>query len=191
MMTKAELRTKYKKRRSQLTDTEINSLNASLLQQLSGFDWKDVHYLHTFLPIAKQNEPDMWSLITNIKIYAPAVHIVVSRSEPKDHSMKHFLLEDRIELAENAWGIIEPVAGETIAETALDVVLVPLLIADKAGNRIGYGKGFYDRFLAKCRPDCRKIGISLFDPVEKIEDVGPLDVPMDIIVTPRLIYTIS
>src|SRR5690606_40995397 len=101
MMTKAELRTKYKKRRSQLTDTEINSLNASLLQQLSGFDWKDVHYLHTFLPIAKQNEPDMWSLITNIKIYAPAGHIVVIRSAAEEHCMTHSLLVDRVDLAEN------------------------------------------------------------------------------------------
>src|SRR5690606_25300368 len=129
MMTKAELRITYKKKRSQLTETEVNSLNAGLLQQLSKFDWKDVHYLHTFLPIAKQNEPDMWSLVTILNISSPAVHIVVSRSDPKDHSMRHFLLEDRIDQAENAWAIIAPMEGETIAEPALDVVLVPLLVA--------------------------------------------------------------
>ncbi len=190
-MTKAELRIKYKQRRSQLTAAQFSALNSGIWQQLSQFDWGGIRYLHTFLPIAKQNEPDMWSFITDIRVHYPDIHLVVSRSEPKDHSMKHFLLEENIVLAENVWGIVEPIAGEVVAETALDVVLVPLLIADKAGNRVGYGKGFYDRFLAKCRPDCRKIGISLFEPVEKIDDVDPLDVPLDTLITPNLIYTIS
>ncbi len=170
---------------------QISSFNTGILNQLLQFDWKGMHYIHTFLPITGQNEPDMWSFITNIRVYCPDVHIVVSRSEQKDRSMKHFLLADNVVLEENAWGIVEPVDGETIAETQLDVVLVPLLVVDKTGNRIGYGKGFYDRFLAKCRPDCLKIGVSLFEPVEKIDDVDPLDVPLDIVITPNFIYTIS
>lgn len=190
-MTKAELRRDYKRKRSLLTETKVNSFNAGILNQLLQFDWKGVHYIHTFLPIVGRNEPDMWSFITNIRVYCPDIHIVVSRSEPKDYSMKHFLLADNVVLAENVWGIVEPEDGETVAETLLDVVLVPLLIVDKAGNRVGYGKGFYDRFLAKCRPDCKKIGISLFEPIERIDDVDPLDVPLDMVITPNLIYTIS
>lgn len=185
VMTKAELRIAYKQKRSQLAAAQVSSFNAGILQELFQFNWEDTGFLHTFLPATKLNEPDMWSFITDIRIHYPTLHIVVSRSEPKDYSMQHFLLEEHIVLIENAWGIVEPIAGEPIAETALDVVLVPLLIADKDGNRVGYGKGFYDRFLAKCRPDCKKIGISFFDPVEKIDDVDSLDVPLDILVTPR------
>ncbi len=190
-MTKAELRRNYKRKRSLLSEAQISSFNAGILNQLLQFDWSGNHYIHTFLPIVGQNEPDMWSFITNIRVYYPDIHIVISRSELKDHAMKHFLLADNVVLEENVWGIVEPVDGETVAETLLDVVLVPLLIVDKAGNRVGYGKGFYDRFLAKCRPDCKKIGISLFAPVEKIDDVDPLDIPLDIVVTPNLTYIIS
>ncbi|NGM66170.1 5-formyltetrahydrofolate cyclo-ligase [Sphingobacterium sp. SGR-19] len=183
-MTKAELRRNYKRKRSLLSEAQISLFNAGILNQLLQFDWNGNHYVHTFLPIVGQNEPDMWSFITNTRIYYPDIHIVVSRSELKDRSMKHFLLADNVVLEENVWGIVEPVDGETVAETLLDVVLVPLLVVDKAGNRIGYGKGFYDRFLAKCRSDCQKIGVSLFEPVEKIDDVDPLDVPLDMVITP-------
>ncbi|PRD51377.1 5-formyltetrahydrofolate cyclo-ligase [Sphingobacterium gobiense] len=184
-MTKAELRRDYKRRRSLLTEEEIGSFNISILNELLQVDWRGVHYIHTFLPITEQNEPDMWSFITNIRVYYPRIHIVVSRSEPRDYSMKHFLLTEDVVLKENAWGIVEPIDGEQVSETLLDVVLVPLLIVDKAGNRIGYGKGFYDRFLSKCRADCRKIGVSLFEPIEKIDDINPLDVPLDMVVTPK------
>lgn len=184
-MTKAELRKDYKQRRTLLTETEISSFNGALQEYLKQYDWRSVHYVHTFLPIIGQNEPDMWSFITNIRIYYPHIGIVVSRSEPQDCSMQHFLLTADIDLKENVWGIVEPVSGERISEALLDVVLVPLLIADKEGNRVGYGKGFYDRFLAKCRPDCRKIGVSLFEPIEKIDDVDPLDVPLDMLITPH------
>ncbi|PRD46418.1 5-formyltetrahydrofolate cyclo-ligase [Sphingobacterium haloxyli] len=184
-MTKAELRRDYKRQRSLLTEAEIGSFNISILNELLRFDWGEVHYIHTFLPITAQNEPDMWSFITDIRVYYPHIHIVVSRSEPSDYSMKHYLLTEDVVLKENAWGIVEPIDGQRVSETLLDVVLVPLLIVDTAGNRVGYGKGFYDRFLTKCRPDCRKIGISLFEPIEKIDDVNPSDVPLDMVVTPK------
>lgn len=159
-------------------------MNRALQERLMKYGWERVGYVHTFLPIIGQNEPDMWSFITNIRIYYPSIKIVVSRSEPRDCSMQHFLLAADIDLKENAWGIVEPIRGERINEVSLDVVLVPLLVADKEGNRVGYGKGFYDRFLAKCRPDCQKIGISLFKPIEKIDDVDSLDVPLDMLITP-------
>lgn len=105
--------------------------------------------------------------------------------------MEHFLMREGIVLEENAWGIVEPVEGERIAESALDLVLIPLLVADGKGNRVGYGKGFYDRFLVQCRPDCVKIGISYFDPIEKIDDVDAFDIPLDMLVTPKKIYRFS
>lgn len=184
-MTKAELRRDYKQRRKLLTAPEISSLNADLLKHLIEYDWGGVRYMHTFLPIAGKNEPDMWSFITSMRVHYPHIKVVISRSEPRDCTMQHFLLTADVTLKKNVWGIVEPVDGERVDDTLLDVVLVPLLIADKAGNRVGYGKGFYDRFLAKCRPDCRKIGISVFTAVEKIDDVDLLDVPLDMLITPQ------
>lgn len=92
------------------------------------------------------------------------------------------------EFAITEWGIPEPVAGVVLNPTDLDIVLIPLLAFDLAGNRVGYGKGFYDRYLLQCRPDCLKIGISLFDPIALIEDVESYDIPLDIAICPAQLY---
>jgi len=86
------------------------------------------------------------------------------------------------------WGIPEPVGGMIMEPASFDVILVPLVAFDKNGHRVGYGKGFYDRYLALCRPDCLKIGISLFEPVELIEDVESHDIPLDLAISPSLVY---
>jgi len=63
------------------------------------------------------------------------------------------------------------------------VVIVPLLICDLNGYRLGYGKGFYDRFLSECRADVLKIGLNYFEPIAQIpgEDT---DIPLDFLITP-------
>jgi 5-formyltetrahydrofolate cyclo-ligase len=88
----------------------------------------------------------------------------------------------------SAWGIPEPVGGTVVQPTDFDIVLIPLLAFDKYGHRVGYGKGFYDRYLLNCRPDCLKIGISLFDPVDLIEDAESHDIPLDIAICPAKMY---
>lgn len=92
------------------------------------------------------------------------------------------------EFAISEWGIPEPVGGMIMDPFSFDVILVPLVAFDKNGHRVGYGKGFYDRYLALCRPDCLKIGISLFEPVELIEDVESHDIPLDLAICPSQVY---
>lgn len=70
----------------------------------------------------------------------------------------------------------------------IDVVFVPLLAYDNKGNRVGYGKGFYDHFLSECREDVVKIGLSFFEPEEAIEDVSATDIRLDYCVTPMTVY---
>lgn len=187
-MTKRELRAAYKQQRMLLSKEEISSYNLMILQALEEFDWSTTKYVHTFLPIEHHNEPDMWRFIDFLRVYYPAVNVVVSRSDASNFSMDNFLLTEGLTLKKNAWGIVEPVDGERIEESLLDVVIVPLLVADKKGNRVGYGKGFYDRFLAKCRKDCLKIGISYFEPVDEISDVSMFDIPLDCLYTPQMQY---
>ena len=68
------------------------------------------------------------------------------------------------------------------------MVLVPLLGFDERGHRVGYGKGFYDRFLAECNPKIQKIGLSLFEPVAQIDDTSDFDIPLDACITPNRIW---
>jgi len=56
---------------------------------------------------------------------------------------------------------------------------------------VGYGKGYYDRFLKRCRTDCLKVGLSYFGPVETIPEAHDADIPLDCCITPEVIQTFN
>jgi 5-formyltetrahydrofolate cyclo-ligase len=85
----------------------------------------------------------------------------------------------------NEFDIPEPTNGKKIPSEAFDYVFVPLLAVDKKGYRVGYGKGFYDRFLKTCKPSCKFIGLHLFDLEDEIEDREKTDIALHILVTPK------
>jgi 5-formyltetrahydrofolate cyclo-ligase len=80
------------------------------------------------------------------------------------------------------------VDGIDMFPTEIDLVLVPLLTFDKRGHRVGYGKGYYDKFLARCNPYVIKIGLNFYDPVDEISDINAFDIPLDFCVTHHEIY---
>jgi 5-formyltetrahydrofolate cyclo-ligase len=103
--------------------------------------------------------------------------------------MLHFLLTDNTRIKKNEYNIPEPVDGLEVPATKIDVVFVPLLAFDKKGHRVGYGKGFYDKFLSECKPETIKIGLSFFEPEELISDVFEGDILLNYGVTPNTIYS--
>ncbi len=105
--------------------------------------------------------------------------------------MTHLLLTDNTKLEVNRWGIPEPTDGIPIPESKIDVVFVPSLAFDDNGNRVGYGKGFYDKFLSQCNPETIKIGLSFFAPEKEIEGVMSTDIKLDYCVTPLKIYSFN
>jgi 5-formyltetrahydrofolate cyclo-ligase len=92
------------------------------------------------------------------------------------------------QLKKNNWGILEPSQGIPTPPEKIDLVLVPLLAFDKQGNRVGYGKGYYDRFLSTCSPETKKVGISLFSSEEEIHTTDT-DVQLDQCITPIELLT--
>ena len=108
-----------------------------------------------------------------------------------DHDLEHYFLLDQTPIKINQWGIPEPQSGIKIDSEQIEVVFVPLLIFDLQGHRVGYGKGYYDRFLAKCKPGTIKVGLSFFDPIERIKDIESHDIPIDFGVTPNKSYEFS
>lgn len=92
------------------------------------------------------------------------------------------------ELIESSFGIREPRIAAIVPSIEIDAVLVPLLAFDRHGHRVGYGGGFYDRFMAECRPDCQKIGLSFFDPIEQITDINENDIRLDLAITPNAVF---
>jgi len=169
-----------------LPASEFSERNAAIHRFLVQMDWRETRFLHAFLPMENAREPDISPFIRYIRLIHPAIKLAVGKANTGDFSMRHVLYEPTAQLRKNKWGIPEPVGGEPVEESCLDAVLIPLLVCDRLGNRVGYGKGFYDRFLANCRKDCRKIGVSLFEPIEQpIEDIAPHDIPLDELVFPQ------
>ena len=109
---------------------------------------------------------------------------MISKSNFEDLSMTHYLLTDNTKIKVNTYGIPEPEDGIEVPTSKIDVVFVPLLAYDKKGNRVGYGKGFYDIFLSDCKPETIKIGLSYFDPEDIITDVLETDIKLDYCITP-------
>ena len=91
----------------------------------------------------------------------------------------------------NNWGISEPVSDEDYGILDYDFVITPLLYCDRQGNRVGYGKGFYDGFFEKVSVETKKIGVNYFNPEENIDDVWENDIPLDYLVTPDAVLSFA
>ncbi|MFD3001289.1 5-formyltetrahydrofolate cyclo-ligase [Pontibacter toksunensis] len=189
-MRKAELRRQMLQRRRELPDEEVQ-LRSQRIAELffKHFPLKPGQTVHVFLPIIKNKEINTWPIIQQLRLEHPEVRVAVPVTDVVQHVLTHYELTEEAVLIENAWGIPEPQDAQIIHAKEVDVVLLPLLAFDKAGHRVGYGKGFYDRFLADCRPDVLKIGLSLEPPVESIADANEFDVPLDYVITPQLVWS--
>lgn len=191
-MQKQNLRKEYLQKRKALIEAEVEGLSRKT------HDWFfrsiPVHAyatIHTFLPIKRNNEIDTWLIINTLQKDF-ATDIVIPRSH-EDGTMSHYLLTKDTVFEENKWKIVEPslIGSLQYSVFNIDLVLIPLLCFDKKGYRVGYGKGYYDRFLAECRPDVMKIGLSIFEPIDEISDVDKFDVKMDYCITPNKIWSFS
>ena len=181
---KKELRLIYKSLRKQLSEHDIEQKSLEITNNLIQLPIWDKTYFHVFLPITEQKEVDT-ELILHL-LSGKDKEILISKSNFETREMIHFLLTDNTRIAKNEYNIPEPVDGIEVPAKKIEVVFVPLLAYDKKGNRVGYGKGFYDKFLSECNPDVIKIGLSFFEPEELISDIFEGDVQLDYCVTPRI-----
>lgn len=187
-MLKKRSRSVYKIRRKSISDEFLSEASLIIANTLLKLPIWEFDFYHIFLPISKQKEIDTQYILSILQ--GRDKHVLVPKMFA-DGTLKHYLLTDATEFRANAWQIPEPVEGIEIEPYKIDVVFVPLLAFDLKGNRVGYGKGFYDRFLSECREDVIKIGLSLFEAETSIEDIGSHDVPLDYCVTPNKTYSFS
>ena len=144
-MFKKELRKFYKSKRSSLTNNEIEALSLSLANMVLKLDiWECSNY-HIFFPIEKNSEIDTKLIIQVIQ--GKDKNVILPKLNLENKSFLNFLLTDATLLKENNFGIAEPQSGIQIDESQIEVVFLPLLCFDTHGHRVGYGGGYYDRFL--------------------------------------------
>ncbi|MBC7686781.1 MAG: 5-formyltetrahydrofolate cyclo-ligase [Aquabacterium sp.] len=189
-MKKQYIRELYKEKRAALPPELKTKLDDLLLIQFQSLRIDIPSLVMTYSPIKFQNEfdPQMITDYCYFKNPGQQLFYPVVLDGTKRSQIKSVVVHDETIFKTNGYGIEEPIDGIDMIPTEIDLVIVPLIAFDKMGNRVGYGKGYYDRFLKRCRKDCMKIGFSYFEPVEEIEDVNKLDVKLDIVITPDNIY---
>lgn len=187
-MTKKDIRILYKQKRAALKDNEIEKLQYLVLIQFQQIPLPYIEYLHTYLPLHSNREVDTFPVIDFMEFRNPGMQVVAPKTDSATNTITNYLYNEDTVLKENRYGIMEPEQGEIIDARLIDVVLVPLLAFDETGSRVGYGKGYYDRFLSECREDTIKIGLSFFEAADHIDDTGEFDIPLTYCVTPYRIY---
>ena len=185
-MTKKEIRKKYVLQRSQLSKNEVDTYSLQIANNLLELSIWSFKTYHIFLPIERMNEVNT-EYVLNI-LYGKDKDIVLPKIDMTTKTLTHLLLTEQTILKKNHWGIIEPSNGVEISPQEIDVVFVPLLVYDKNGNRVGYGGGYYDKFLSQCKENVLRVGLSFFPCEENIIDVLPTDIPLNYCVTPSEIY---
>lgn len=188
-MTKSELRKLYLQKRKDLSEATYVQMSRQLCD--SFFTYIDISFIktiHCFLPIVEKHEPNTWLIIERIRREFSHIRISLPKIE-EDGSMTNIYFEGLHQLVTSKWNILEPRHGVPTPTGKIDLIIVPLLCFDYSGHRVGYGKGYYDSLLKTCRPDAKKIGLTLFDTPEKIDDLHEADQRLTACLTPTKYFT--
>ena len=191
-MTKTELRKFYLNERLSISDQDLAQLNWDICDNFfSQIDLRQIKVIHSFITMENTKEPDTWMIINRLQKNFAGIRISIPKINIESLSIENFYYENPEQLKVNSWGIREPQYGEPTPTAEIDIVLVPMLIADQFGHRVGYGKGFYDKFLATCKGSCIPVGLCFYEPVLRIDDINEWDMPLKYCVTPRQVHRFS
>ena len=184
-MNKIEARKKYFKLREKLDNEQLVSKSISIANNALNLPIWEFNFFHIFLSIQNRFEVDTTPII-NILI-GKNKEILISKSNFNNLSMKSYIFSEETLLKKNKYGIPEPINGKEFKEN-IDVIFIPLIAYDKKGNRVGYGKGFYDRFLSTQKNNIIKVGLSFFGPEETVEQ-KEFAQSLDYCVTPEKVFS--
>ncbi len=186
-MTKQEIRKEYLAKRTALHNRgELSAQITSTFFQ--NFDSSLFNTYHVFLSIRKFHEINTEAIIDNLLSQGKTVVVPKTLSGGELH---HIVIDEQTEFATNSWGIKEPIDGFRLEPSEVDIVLVPLLVCDHHGYRLGYGKGFYDRFLPYCQENCPKVGLNYFAPLPDSLPINENDFPLTHCVSPDGVHKFS
>ena len=176
-MNKERLRIKIKTRKSMLSEAERLNAAAAVFARLE----ESVAFIMADHILLYHSLPDELSTLEFLDKWHEKKHFYLPRVNGVNLDLLPY---DRQRLHMGSFHIEEPVGDDTVDISRIELVIVPSVAFDRQGNRLGRGKGFYDRLLSTTQ--ATKIGVGYdFQFVDEIDDVEPHDVPLDIIITDR------
>jgi len=188
-MSKEEYRRLFLRKRHQCTKEDVEKYSKDIAKLFfSYFDTSQFKNIHIFLPIPSKKEVNTWYIIDQIRKDYPLVQISVPVLTPQ--GLESVVIDRETTFVQNSYGILEPADLDKVMDPdVIDLVFVPLLAYDVAGNRIGYGKGYYDGYLRTLKKNCLKVGVSFFLPTEELIPKDEWDMSLDYCINPKKLYT--
>jgi 5-formyltetrahydrofolate cyclo-ligase len=187
-MRKKEARKLFMEKRDAITDSQQLKWDDLILIQFQSIEIPFISNVLSFYSIPEKKEVNSFTITEYLRFRNPSLQVAYPRMAIPHTRMDAVISHADEAFADNEFGITEPIGNGIIDPADIELVLVPLLAVDKRGHRVGYGKGYYDRFLADCDPQCLKIGLSYFEPIDALEDAAGYDIPLDLCITPQQVY---
>ena len=184
---KERLRKRVLAVRMGLDRSQVEVSGQAILERVLGLEtYRRAKLVHTYVS-SKENEVDTRALICTC--LAQGKRVAVPVVMPGAKAMAHALIDGLDRLVVGSYGLAQPDPAEIVwlpAEARIDLVVVPGLAFDRRGQRIGWGGGYYDRFLAQVQTV--KIGLCYDELVLDCIPGEPHDVPVDVVVAETAIY---
>jgi len=178
----------YLKKRRELSSSNFEEESSQLVQNTIELIKKyKPECIHCFLPIHSKGEINTTPIIQYC--WKNNINVVVPVSNFEDGTLKNAEFRSHTKTKQTKNNITEPIDPIWKNNDNIDIVITPLLAFDPKGYRVGYGKGFYDRFFASLHKDAKRIGISIFKPCKGIENITEHDIPLTHCVTPNKTYS--
>lgn len=165
----------FKRRNETIFDASVSFLNARpTLSTIHIFSSIEEHFEINTLPIIN------WLHSRDKTVVLPKIGT--------GRSLSHHTVSPGEVLIKNSWGILEPNSKNTFSSSKLDLVFVPMICFDRSGSRIGYGGGYYDRFMSELKKDCLKVGLCMTPPLDNIPYTNQHDISLDYCITHLGVY---
>lgn len=187
-MTKAEARVWAKEQAKLWSAEEVALASLAMANDImANYVLLYHHVVHLYLTRADSHELDTSYLLS--ALWKRRIATCTSVTSFETMQLQTVALPPDAALQPNKWGIREPEVSQPFDEGQITHVFVPLLACDAQGNRVGYGKGFYDKFLARLQPETLFVGLSLFPPLaESIGDIEAWDIPLHALIEPTGVH---
>jgi len=187
-LIKKQIRKTFLTARANLSMQEMHQYLAIMLAHFQQLPLADINCVLSYLPLTEKGEPTPQYFEELLDENFTGYQLCFPKTNFEDYSMEAIADDENLELITGKYGITEPFNGKIIAPERIDLIFVPLVAFDIKGFRVGYGKGFYDRFIPRCRKNVLTIGLSFFPPVDEIADVNEFDIPLKYCITPQQLY---
>ncbi|MEQ8525465.1 5-formyltetrahydrofolate cyclo-ligase [Gracilimonas sp.] len=170
---KQELREKVLAERQKISARDWKEKSDQIISTLINHDsFKVAKTVHTYISMNQRREVCTDTLLEYL--INSEKRVVVPVTNFSEGTLSHSGITSLSDLKTNKWGVAEPAQISKVDMGELDLIIVPMAAADRARNRLGYGKGFYDRFLSET--NAQKVGLVfesfLFDeiPTEEFDE---------------------